>query len=118
MQTVDTKFLPSFAGFLLFGAPAASLLDMIEVMQGMLPDGPGEEYVLGKEWSIADAALTPFLMRINTMLKLNPPTLKEGVAGQVSEALQSPRFARLHNYLSDNAARPSMAKTWDEVCVA
>ena len=52
------------------------------------------------------------------MLKLNPPTLKEGVAEQVAEALRSPRFARLHKYLSDNAARPSMAKTWDEVCVA
>ena len=111
ISIVENKVLVAFRDFFFKGDTSDSFLTALESMQRMLPpDG----YAIA-EWSIAVAALTPFLMRINTMLKLNPPTLKEGVAGQVAEALRSPRFARLHKYLSDNAARPSMAKTWDKV---
>ena len=108
---VEPKLRATFIAFFFQHAPTDTLLGTLEDMQRMLPP---EDYAVG-EWSIADAAFTPFLMRINMMLKLKPPTVQVEAVEQVVEALQSARFARLQNYLSDNVARPSMAKTWNEV---
>ncbi|KAI0699159.1 thioredoxin-like protein [Cerioporus squamosus] len=114
-QAVDTKVLPAFVTFFFKGAPKETLLDALEDMQRKLP---AEGYAVG-DWSIADAAFTPFLMRINALLKLDrhPPMMQEGAAKAVLEALGSPRFARLHKYWDDNVARPSMAKAWDEAAI-
>ena len=112
IQVVETKLLTGFIECLFKGNPAETLLEALESIQRMLPP---EGHAVG-EWSIADAALAPYLMQVHAIVKLNPATLQEGVAAQITEALRSPRFERLHKYLSDNIARPSMAKTWDEVC--
>ncbi|RPD55602.1 glutathione S-transferase [Lentinus tigrinus ALCF2SS1-6] len=114
IQAVETKLLAAFRGFFFKGGAPDIFVNALEDIQRMLP--PSEGYAVG-EWSIADAAVTPFLMGINTMLKMNPPTLQEGAAEQALEVLSSPRFARLQKYVHDNAARPSMAKTWDEAAV-
>ncbi len=113
IQAVEAKILPAFVAFFFQGKPKETLLDELEGIQNKLP---AEGYVVG-EWSIADAAFTPFLMRIHAILKLDshPPMMQEGAAKEALEALRSPRFARLQKYMSDNVARPSMAKTWDEV---
>lgn len=109
---IDAKFLPAFAGCMFgLGVPVEGLLAAIDGVQRMLP---AEGFAVG-EWSIADAAVMPLFMRLNQVLKLNPPTLKDGAAAQVIEALASPRFARIQKYIADNEARPSMAKTWDRV---
>lgn len=67
------------------------------------------------EWSIADAATMPVLTRLHMSLKYNVGLLKPGVAKEALEVFESPKYARLHRYIEDNMARPSMAKTWDEV---
>ncbi|RPD72601.1 hypothetical protein L226DRAFT_466809 [Lentinus tigrinus ALCF2SS1-7] len=109
-QYMDTKFLPAFAGFIFgLGMPVEGLLATIEGVQRMLP---AEGFAVG-EWSIADAAAMPFFMRLDQVLELNPPTIKEGEAARVREALDSARFVRIRKYIADNVARPSMAKTWD-----
>ena len=73
-------------------------------------------FVAGK-WSIADAAFAPFIMRLESVLSLNPPTVQTpGLASQVLEVLRSERFALLQQWKRDIVARPSMAKTYDEVC--
>ncbi|RPD55605.1 hypothetical protein L226DRAFT_614759 [Lentinus tigrinus ALCF2SS1-7] len=112
-QAVEPKLRPAFMAFFLQGAPQETLLEPLDSLQRMLPP---EGYAVG-EWSIADAAFTPFLMRINAMLKIKPPTVQEGYLEQVTEALHSPRFERLQKYVSENIARSSMAKTWDEPAV-
>ncbi|TFK85262.1 hypothetical protein K466DRAFT_552393 [Polyporus arcularius HHB13444] len=115
IQAVEAKILPAFVAFFFQGKPKETLLDELEGIQNKLP---AEGYVVG-EWSIADAAFTPFLMRIHAILKLDnhPPMMQEGAAKEAFEALRSPRFARLQKYMSDNVARPSMAKTWDEAVI-
>ena len=110
-QAVDSKFLPAFFAFFFLKAPLDALLGALQGMQSLLPE---EGFAVG-EWSIADATFTPLLMRLNLFLTVSPFTLKEEVIKQAVEALRSPRFARLQKYLEDNMARPSMAKTWDEV---
>ncbi|KAI0699163.1 hypothetical protein C8T65DRAFT_729105 [Cerioporus squamosus] len=111
----EMKVRPAFVDFFFKGAPKETLLDALEDMQRKLP---AEGYAVG-DWSIADAAFVPFLMRIHAILKLDrhPPLMQEGVAKEVLEALRSSRFARLYKYWSDNVARPSMAKTWDEAAL-
>ncbi|RDX41653.1 hypothetical protein OH76DRAFT_1411869 [Lentinus brumalis] len=113
-QYVDAKFLPAFAGFIFgLGTPVEGLLAAIEGLQRMLP---AEGFAVG-EWSIADAAAMPLLMRLNQVLELKPSMIKKDAAAQVVEALASPRFARIHKYIADNVARPSMAKTWDRAAI-
>ncbi|KAI0765442.1 hypothetical protein C8Q74DRAFT_1220184 [Fomes fomentarius] len=95
IHAVDTKFLPACRG-----------------VQRLLPAEEG--YALGEQWSIADAVVMPFLLRIPLTLALKPFTVKEGEAEKAVEALESPRFARISRYIKQNLARPSFAATWDE----
>ena len=113
-QTVDSAFIPAFVGFIFMGAPVEGLYAVLEKLQGFL--SPEGGFVAGK-WSIADAAFAPFIMRLESVLSLNPPTIQTpGLASQVLEVLRSERFARLQQWKRDIVARPSMAKTYDEVC--
>lgn len=111
--TVDTKLIPAFMGAAFMGAPMDGLISVLEAFQAMLPKEGG--YAVGERWSIADAAFTPLLVRIDGVLEQNPPTMAPGVAAQALEVLRSERFARLQQYKRDNVARPSMGKTYDEV---
>ncbi|KAI0753113.1 hypothetical protein C8Q80DRAFT_1267551 [Daedaleopsis nitida] len=109
-QAVETKLLPAYFGFLFLGAPVDAFLGALDGIQQLLPPDGG--FAVG-QWSIADAAFMPLLVRLDVMLKLAPFTIAS-VAQQAAEALQTPRFARIQKYKADNMARASMAKTWDE----
>ena len=114
VQTVDSAFLPAFVGFAFLGAPAEGLYAVLEKLQGLLPPEGG--FVVGK-WSLADAAFAPLIMRLETILSMNVPTITPpGAAEKMLKTLRSERFARLQQWKRDIVARPSMAKTYDEVC--
>ena len=116
VQTVDSAFLPAFVGSTFLGAPAEGLYAVLEKLQGLLPPEGG--FVVGK-WSFADApAFAPLIMRLETILSMNVPTITTpGAAEKMVETLRSEaeRFARLQQWKRDIVARPSMAKTYDEV---
>ena len=100
-------------GFHFMGVPLDALLSVLEEFQAMLPP---TGFAVGK-WSIADAAIAPFLTRLVMALKHNLGTFTPEAAKQGLEAFGSPKFARLRQYYKDLVGRPSMAKTWDEVCI-
>lgn len=108
---IDKKYLPAFFTFIFLGAPVEPLLQATELLQSRLPE---EGFVLG-QWSIADAALLPLLLRLELIATLSPFTIREGLAQKAIEELHSPRFARIQKYIADSLARPSGAKTWDKV---
>ncbi|KAI0360289.1 thioredoxin-like protein [Trametes cingulata] len=112
-QTVETTLQPFFS-FIFLDAPAETVLSALENLQSMLPP---TGFVAG-DWSIADAAFVPILIRLELYLKNGLGAFKPEVGKEALEAFESPRFARLRQYLEDNKARPSMAKTFEEDQVA
>lgn len=118
IHTVDTQFVPACGSVLFGGASADAFLAAVDEVQRLLPAASASAgYVLGEQWSIADAVVMPFLLRIPLTLALKPFTVKEGEAERALEALDSPRFERIARYIKQNLARPSFAATWDEVRV-
>lgn len=101
-------------GFLFQGVPLTDLLAGLHEFQGKLPP---TGFAVG-EWSIADAAALPILLRLQLALKeglglCKPEDMKEAYAAIFEP--QSPKFARLRQYIDDNLARPSVARSWDPV---
>ena len=84
-------------------------------MVGLLPVDEGS-YAVGKEWSLADAAVTPFLARAFTTLKHDIGAYDEGQGKAVWEAIQSePKYERLRNYYALVTSRESFKSTYFEV---
>ncbi|TFK79324.1 hypothetical protein K466DRAFT_606233 [Polyporus arcularius HHB13444] len=110
IQSVETKFIPAFVGFLFMGAPVHAILGAIEALQSFLP---AEGFVLGT-WSIADATFAPFFLRLEALLKNGLGLYDESAGKEAHAALHSERFARIQTWITDNLARPSFKKTWDE----
>lgn len=109
---VETELLPAQKGFFLMGGPPDAMLAALDALQARLPP---TGFAAGPEWSIADAAVMPILLRLRMSVTLEVGFFAPGAAPVVRAALESPRFARLQRYIADNVARPSMAATWDEV---
>ncbi|KAI0674673.1 hypothetical protein C8Q78DRAFT_611518 [Trametes maxima] len=109
--TMDAEFVPVFKAFVFGAATPEDFLSALEKLQALLPPAG---FIAG-EWSIADAAFSPFLVRLMLLLKGNIGLFGNGVGAATLKILDSARFARLGRYIEDNVARPSMAKTWEEV---
>ncbi|KAI1781610.1 hypothetical protein LXA43DRAFT_1105631, partial [Ganoderma leucocontextum] len=110
-EFVDKKLLPAWFPTVFMGAPTDGVFAALDEFQRKLPSSGG--FAVG-EWSIADAALVPILLRMEHLWRLKPFTIREAEADKALETLNSPRFARLRQYVADNKKRGSVAKTWDE----
>jgi len=114
IDAVGTKLNPKFFAFVHRGdaGGAEGLLQGIDDIQKLLPD---EGYAVGKDYTIADAAVTPFLARMEISLKYDLGSFDVGEGVKVYETLQAdPKFARFRKYFNDSKARPSFQKTFDE----
>ncbi|CAA7257398.1 unnamed protein product [Cyclocybe aegerita] len=115
IETVTSKFTGAFAGALHRGEDPSPLLDAIEVTQNLLPP---EGFAVG-EWTIADAAVTPFFARAEVALKNDVGKYAEGQGKAVWTKLESdPKFARFRKYLADVKSRASFKETFDEASKA
>ncbi|KAI0366054.1 thioredoxin-like protein [Pilatotrama ljubarskyi] len=106
MNTVDQHLFEGFKRFLFNYTEGAekALLDGFEALQMRLPPAG---FAVG-EWSIADAAAAPFLVRIELLLKHDLGTFPEGEGPKVLQVLQGPKFARVMKYLEDCKTRSSV----------
>ncbi|KAI0699157.1 hypothetical protein C8T65DRAFT_793556 [Cerioporus squamosus] len=112
MKVADEKFSKAFFRFVLLGLGGSiEMLTAVEEIQALLP---ATGFAVG-EWSIADAAFVPFLLRLESLLKNKFWAFADGVAEMTLMELRGPRFVRIWRYLEENVARESMAKTWDEM---
>ncbi|KAI0671839.1 thioredoxin-like protein [Trametes maxima] len=101
---VSEPFLQTF-----FSAkPCDALLAALEQLQGTLPPNG---FAAG-EWSIADAAVIPFLARLFLYLEVGMGKYGKEDDDRMRTALFSERFARLRRYHDDARQRPSFEKTW------
>lgn len=114
IDTFSTKFAPSYHGALLQGGSFDATLAAIEALQEQLPkDG---KYLLGDQFTIADAAVAPFLGRAEVALSNDFGKYPVGEGKKVWETLStSPKYARFWKYFQDLKARDSFKSTFDEV---
>ena len=92
----------------------AKILAGIERIQGLLPREGEGKYAVGNEFTIADAAIVPFIARLDLVLDL----VKAKAAKDVLTTLkEDKKYARFRTYVQDVKGRESFKKTWDEVCL-
>ena len=93
------------------GEAPDSFFDVLETLQGLLPQTGS---AIGP-WSLADVALAPMLVRLETMMANEFGKYEVGEGKKALEVLRGPRFARLSRYLEDVKQRPSVKATHNEV---
>ncbi|KAI0712661.1 thioredoxin-like protein [Earliella scabrosa] len=107
----DTQVFDAFIKFVFGQQPAAPLVDALAALQARLPAEGG--FAVG-EWSIADVAAAPFLVRMIPSLEHDLGVFPVGEGKKVMEELKGPRFVRLMKYIEDLRNRPSVRGTYDE----
>lgn len=89
------------------------MLKAIESIQKLLPE---EGYAVG-EWSIADAAVTPFFARAEVAFKNDLGQYEEGKGKATWVKLETDeKYARFRKYFADLKSRESFKKTFHPVC--
>jgi len=115
INAVTTILIPGFEATILRGEPTEKILAALEKIQTFLPS---EGFVIGPDFTIADAAIAPFLARVEVVLKHDVGKFDAGTGPKAYDALVSDsKFARYRKYFDSIKARDSFKKTWDEGAV-
>ncbi|OCH86934.1 hypothetical protein OBBRIDRAFT_796655 [Obba rivulosa] len=114
IDAVGTKLTPSWNSFFRKGGSPDDFFAGLEVIQALLP---ASGFAVG-QYSIADAAIAPFLARAQVNLENDTGAWKEGEGKTVLSVIQSPRFARINQYIKDLEARPNFKATFDKEYIA
>lgn len=102
---VSSEYLGAF----FLGKPIEGVLKALETLQAELPPDGG---FAASEWSIAEAAVAPFIARLFLFLRVGLGSYTEEQGQTLRDTLASPRFARLTQWVKDVHERPSFQKTW------
>lgn len=113
MDAVNVKLVPAVVGVLVRGNPPEALYSAYEDMQWLLPDDA--TYAVGNDFTIADAAATPFLAIADLSLRNDIGKFKEGECKMIYEVLQGEKYARMNKYFDAIKARDSFKAAIDEV---
>ena len=110
IDVVSNKAVPGFFSMVMKAEGPDALFRGLEEIQSLLPP---EGFAVGEKWSIADAAITPFLGRTDLLLRNDIGKYPVGEGPKVhAEIFQGARFARLQKYFADVTARESWQKTF------
>lgn len=99
-----------FRGAFFLGKPVAGVLQALEKLQAALPQ---TGFAAG-EWSIAEAAVAPFITRLFLFVRVGLGSYTEENWQMLRDALEGERFARIKQYVQDIHERPSFKKTWGD----
>ncbi|KAI0334012.1 thioredoxin-like protein [Cubamyces sp. BRFM 1775] len=98
-----------FRDVFFLGKPIEGILAALEKLQRALPVERG--FAAG-EWSIADAAVAPSVVRLKLFLREGLGAFTEEDLQRLRDAMASEKFARFAQYVQDVSERPSFKKTW------
>ena len=115
VDTVSTKIAPAQAAVIINGGDPEQLVQAYEHLQALLPP---QGFAIG-EFSLADIAVAPFLARILLNLENDLGGFPEGKGEgeKILNLIRSPKLARFQEYTNAVLARPSVASTFDKVCL-
>ncbi|RXW15907.1 hypothetical protein EST38_g9946 [Candolleomyces aberdarensis] len=114
LEAFTSKFTGVWYGIFQQGDNPAGILPAIDTLQDLLPAIdtlqdllPAEGYAVG-EWSIADAAVTPFLGCASIVLKNDLGAYDQGKGAKLWETRQSDeKYERFRRYFADVTKRES-----------
>ena len=114
IDAVSNKFNPGYRGYIFTGkATQADLINGFKDIQALLPE---KGFAVG-EWSIADAAIAPFIARMFVALENDLGAYAVGEGPKTLEIIKtSPELARISQYIQDLTSRQSFIDTFDPVC--
>ena len=73
--------------------------------------------MLGKEWTLADTAVAPFLVRFNRAKLTGIGLFGEDTGKQLIKELEDPKFAKFNAYAKAVTERDSVKNTFPTVSV-
>lgn len=116
IDAVSTKFNPAYFSFVMRGdGTTESLFKAFEDIQALLPP---TGFAVG-DWSIADAALVPFIARAFVGLKNDLGAYPVGEGPKALDAIySSPKLKRFRQYWKEASSRPAFTATFDEKYIA
>jgi len=113
IDAVSNKLTPPWAAFFLRGEAPDKFIEAVAEIQDLLSPSA---FAVGDHFTIADAAIAPFLGRWELLFRNDVGKFAEGAGQRVHEILfQSERFARLQKYYADISSRPSFKNSFDSV---
>ncbi|KAH8991240.1 glutathione S-transferase [Lactarius akahatsu] len=112
IDAVSTKVFPPFFAFLYRGESPDAFIAAAAEIQELLP--PTAQFAVGDHFTIADAALAPFLGRSELYFRNDFGRYGEGAGPPVYEELfRSERFERLQKYFANISSRESFKNSFD-----
>ena len=116
IDALSNKLSAPYAAFSSGGeSPDKFIEAMAEVQELLSPDG----FAVGDRFTIADAAIAPFLGRWELLFRNDVGRFAEGTGTRVHEVLfQSERFARLQKYFANVSSRRSFKNSFHSVRVS
>jgi glutathione S-transferase len=116
IDAVSTKLFPPFAAFFYRGEAPDPFVAAVAEIQDLLP--PAAQFAVGDHFTIADAALAPFLGRWELYFRNDVGEFTEGTGPRLYEELfKSERFARLQKLYVNISSRESFKSSFDSVRV-
>ncbi|TCD64601.1 hypothetical protein EIP91_003866 [Steccherinum ochraceum] len=111
IDAVSTKFNPTYFGYSVTGKSSqADLIKAFKDIQALLPE---TGYAVG-EYSIADAAIIPFISRLFVGLENDLGLYAIGEGPKTLELIKtSPELKRIQQYIQDVTSRTSFVSTFD-----
>lgn len=112
-DAVGNKFNTAYFSYVIkSGGSQEALFKATEDLQALLPP---TGFAVG-EWSIADAAWTPFIARLFVALENDVGGYAVGEGPKTFQVLTNDaKFARFQQYWKDVSSRPSFVATFDKV---
>ncbi|KAI9439570.1 hypothetical protein H4582DRAFT_1536594 [Lactarius indigo] len=112
IDAVSTKVAPPFFAFIFRGESSDAFIAAVAEIQELLP--PAAQFAVGDHFTIADAAIAPFLGRWDLLLRNGLGRFGEGAGPRVHEELfQSERFARFQKYYASISSRESFKSSFN-----
>ena len=111
-ETVTSAAVGPWYGAVTRGEDPAPFLKALDIVQSLLP---AEGYAVG-QWSIADAAVTPFFARAEVTFKNDIGKYEVGKGKALWATVESdPKYARFRKYWDDLKSRDSFKTTFHPV---
>jgi glutathione S-transferase len=112
IDAFSTKLSPLFIAFFQRGEAAEPFIAALAEIQDLLP--PAAQFAVGDHFTIADAAIAPFLGRWELNLRNDIGKYPEGTGPRLYEELfKSERFARVQALYASLSSRESFKNSFD-----
>ncbi|TDL24495.1 hypothetical protein BD410DRAFT_785991 [Rickenella mellea] len=112
IETVEKKFVPHCRAFIWRGGSTDALTNSLEYLQTILPENA--KFAVCNDFTIADAAIAPFIAQLVVSLDNNLGGYIDGEAEKVLATLRGPKCSKVWRYWQAIREWPSFRATFDE----